>query len=212
MLPSLSPEPRDSLRGRALEKLTHFLTYPGFGSSPTLVLQCFPVELHAVDVDSELVKRALLNGTGQHGMDDWWRGFMASAAPSATFDGLRSGGEASAQGWLTEIHRDGHVVAGIRADALSQVPAVFAALTEAFADFGVLAMRLHRAAKISGELRLAASLTGCAGLPLLRSADRAPAQKALHRAFYEWPLEAAEGNTAIEAACASMQKRLSRLF
>lgn len=212
MLPSLSPRPRDSLRGRAVEKLTHFLADHGFGTAPTLVLQCFPTELHAVDVDSPLVRQALLNGTGQQGMDDWWRGFMANHAPAATFDGLRSGGEVSAQGWITEIHRDGHVLAGIRADALAQVPAVLLTLTEAFSDFGLLVMRLHQAAKIAGELRFAASLTGCAGLPLLRSPDRGPSLKALQRAFYEWPLETAEGDAAIEAACAKMQKQLSRLF
>ena len=213
MLPSLIPEPRNTPRGAALEKLQNFLIDHALEGRPVLVLQCAPRVTQRFEVDGVSVLRAMLNGACRQLHGAWWLGFMGSASPVKVFDGLRSGGTTTVQGWGTEFHADGRVIAGIQADARSSNPqAIFGAITMAFADFARLTVSLYEAIKFSGEVVITAALVGCKDLPVHRNPNRAPTGTTLSRNFYEWPLESADGHQAIEEACKRMEDKLERLF
>jgi len=95
-------------------KLRSFCDDYGLHGKPALILQCRPTKPMELDVRSQVLVDALEAGTGsQTDRDGWWYGFRAGRRPVPVFDGLAAYSAEEGQGWMTEIHCDGHLIGGI---------------------------------------------------------------------------------------------------
>ena len=79
------------------------------------------------------------------------------------FDGLAAYDHENGQGWMTEVHTDGHIIAGVwtfieTVVEGSKVNCVADFYADAFLDFGVLAAKLLEASGITGECSITCTL------------------------------------------------------
>ena len=94
-------------------RLAEFLQSYRVADRPALVVQARldpDTRGNAVDVDDPEVQARFLAGVQTD--NDWWQGFRSVAAAQATFHGIASLPSAEQPTWASEMHRDGHFVAG----------------------------------------------------------------------------------------------------
>lgn len=95
-------------------RLTEFLHSYGVIERTALVVQARPVSgsaLAGVNVDdAELQKRFLAGIPTNNG---WWHGFRTMRGVTRTFQGIASLPDREEPSWASEVHNDGHFVAGI---------------------------------------------------------------------------------------------------
>jgi hypothetical protein len=96
-------------------KLQDFDESYGLIAIPALVWQCSPTQTRFVDRLDSNVANALREGANRDDADDgWWRGFKSDRAVQVTFEGLAAfGGYDEDLRWATEVHTDGHIMAGL---------------------------------------------------------------------------------------------------
>jgi hypothetical protein len=95
-------------------KLRNFCDDYALNGKPMLILQCCPTKPRELDVKSQVLVDALEAGTGsQADRGGWWYGFHAGRRPVPVFDGLAAYSAEDGQGWMTEIHSDGHLIGGL---------------------------------------------------------------------------------------------------
>jgi hypothetical protein len=95
-------------------RLEEFLHAHRIGERPALIVQARPVRDSAfagVDVEDNNVQSRFLAGVPAHGMP-WWDGFRSMVAVRRTFHGIGSL-SAHEPTWASEVHRDGHFIAGV---------------------------------------------------------------------------------------------------
>lgn len=65
-----------------------------------------------VDVENQFFRKALEAGAPSD--DGWWHGFRSGGVCSPVFDGISTTWQhRELYGWTTEIHEDGHLLAGV---------------------------------------------------------------------------------------------------
>lgn len=203
---------------RVLErKLDVFVEDYCLESKPALVFQSMPLEVVAVDVTNDAIQTAMNDGAGAISEVDWWYAFKAGGRSVLVFDGLASSSKADEQGWASEVHEDGHFMAGlwtfpeVNMNAQERRPVVTSFHVEAFRDFGFVARKVYEAASYSGGVALTCTLRQANQLPLL-AARNSTITSAVKRSVLRWPLQTATSLADIDAVCASMAARLMRAY
>lgn len=203
---------------RVLErKLDVFVEDYGLESKPALVFQSMPLVAVAVDVTNGAIQTAIQEGAGALSDTGWWYAFKASGRSALVFDGLASSSKADEQGWASEVHEDGHFLAGIWTfpDVSNSVqeprPAVASFYVNAFRDFGFVAQKLYEAAKCSGGIALTCTLLRANQLSLAALNGNTIASP-VKRSVLRWPLQTATSLAKIDAVCASMAGRFMRAY
>jgi hypothetical protein len=95
-------------------RLAEFLCSYRIVDRPSLVLQARPplsTGKFNINVDAADVQRRFLAGTQTQ--NGWWQGFRAMTAVRHTFHGIGSLPQHDDPEWASELHRDGHFIAGI---------------------------------------------------------------------------------------------------
>ena len=188
-------------------KRSNFLADYELDSRPALVWQAGPVSELLLDISDEKLKEAISGGGGSASNDGWWHGFKMGWRPSLVFDGLASATDHGAAGWATEIHVDGHLIAGVWTfpefgpGVANSGPGAADFYVNAFRDFAYLAGRVSEAAGNSAAVHLTCTMHNADQLPLLGSYDRvqAPAPK---RKTLRWPIATTKVTALVEAGTA----------
>lgn len=95
-------------------RLVEFLHSYGVIERPALVVQARPAHgsaLAEVNVDDADVQKRFLAGIPTN--NGWWQGFRSMVAARRTFHGIASLPSREQPSWASEMHRDGHFMAGI---------------------------------------------------------------------------------------------------
>lgn len=208
----------EQFRERALErKIEAFVQDYDLGSKPALVFQAMPLEPLAIDVKNHGVLTAVQEGAGAISDSGWWYGFKAAGRAVLVFDGLASTSNRIEQGWASEVHVDGHLVAGlwtfpdVRQDGLTSRPAVASFFVEAFRDFGFVTRSVYEATSYSGPVAVTCTMLQANELPLAASRGNT-VSPAVKRSVLRWPLQLASGLTDIDSACGAMAVRFMRAY
>lgn len=179
-------------------KRASFLEDYELKSKPALILQAWPAAPLEVDILDQNLQDAMRTGGGPTADDGWWNGFTFGWRPTLVFDGLSSKTEHGASGWATEVHVDGHIVAGVwtfpegaeGTDAPRSGVADF--YTGAFKDFSYLATQVLGILRGTGAVHLTTTMHLADKLALLAGRGRvsAPAPK---RKTLRWPIATTTG-------------------
>lgn len=150
-------------------KLTSFVEDYGLSGKPALIWQCRPKTAVGIDITTQAINNVVKAGASTQRNNGWWYGFKSDQRPKPIFDGLAAYDNESSQGWMSEIHTDGHIIAGIwtfietEVDG-SRVKCVADFYAEAFLDFGALAAKLLEASAIPGECSITCTLLNATDL------------------------------------------------
>lgn len=142
----LTPDNEILVERRFARKRQAFLVDHDVSERPALVLQALPLGADIeVDVGDSSIKVALAQG-GSDGAAHWWDGLRSSASNlRGTVDGLACTSGTSPSLWASELHTDGHLIAGIwdldQAGG-AECPRITWDYAEFFDDFGRLAAGL----------------------------------------------------------------------
>lgn len=203
---------------RALgRKRDRFVEAYGLQSKSALVWQCMPEEALAVDVADQTLRAAIQEGTNAFSDTGWWCGFKVGRRPALVFDGLASTSDADASGWVTEVHEDGHFLAGVwtfpevSANGQASRPAVADFYVDAFRDFALVAGKVYEAASYTSSVVVTCTMLHANQLPLAGNRDHilAPAVK---RQVLRWPLLRAECPGHVQVACSAMAAQFMRAY
>lgn len=179
-------------------KRASFLEDYELRSKPALILQAWPVEPLDVDTSNEKLQDAMRKGGGPASGDGWWNGFTFGWWPTLVFDGLSSKSEHSAAGWATEVHVDGHIVAGVwtfptasegTSDAQLGVADFYSGT---FKDFSYLATQILSSLEVSGAVHLTTTMHMADKLAYLAGRGRISAP-APNRKTLRWPIATTTG-------------------
>lgn len=95
-------------------RLVEFLHSYGIMERPALVVQARPAHgsaLVRVNLDDLDVQKRFLAGISTD--NGWWQGFRSMVAAKRTFHGIASLPARDEPNWASEVHHDGHFIAGI---------------------------------------------------------------------------------------------------
>jgi hypothetical protein len=205
---------REEVLGR---KLDAFVEDYSLGPKPALVFQSMPLEAIGIDVSNDAIRTSIQEGAGAISDTAWWCAFKAGGRSVLVFDGLASSSEADEQGWASEVHVDGHFLAGLwtfpdfHEHGQASRPAVASFFVDAFRDFGFVARKVYEAASYSGSVAVTCTMLQANQLPL--AAPRGNAiTSAVKRSVLRWPPQTADGPADIDAACAVMAVRFMRTY
>lgn len=95
-----------------LFRLQELLVNWKLGDKPGLVVQARPVGSRTLDVIAVKVRDALREGVDAHKVSSWWGEFEALRVLH-NLHGITGVVDSESPSWLTEAHRDGHMVAGV---------------------------------------------------------------------------------------------------
>jgi hypothetical protein len=187
----------------------------GLVERPALIWQCMPAEPLIVELDSGPVREVLEHGAEPISDFGWWHAFSSGQRPARVFEGLAS--SATADGWVTEVHADGHFLAGVwsfpelatTTDAPS--PAVADFYTDAFRDFGYVATKLYDSIAYPGELLVTCTMLRSNLLPLAGRVGQVVAP-AVKRSELRWPVITVQGSQAMTTACTAMAAQFMRAY
>ncbi|MDP9123918.1 MAG: hypothetical protein M3N82_04875 [Pseudomonadota bacterium] len=181
---------------------------------PALVLQAIPLEAaEPVDVRAPALAKAMRR-EGLNPQFAWWRQFASSGGAKAVFDGVAINATGSSDGWATELHTDGHLIAGVWEfpDTGSGGVAVAEFYDHVFADFAALAVSVYQVASVSGRLAATCTLLQATKLPLLGKRGQQQVAPAPKRDKLEWPMVQVASVNGLEAAFAEMKTRFHRAY
>lgn len=203
---------------RAFErKRVNFVADYELGARPALIWQCMPVETLMLDVTNEPLREALREGAAAISDVGWWCAFKSGRRPALVFEGLASSTASDAAGWATEVHADGHFLAGVwtfpevSSSAQTPIPAVADFYADAFRDFGFVARKVYEAAVYNAGALVTCTMLRSNKLPLAGSRDGILAA-AVNRSELRWPVLTVEGPEYILTACAAMAAQFMRSY
>lgn len=95
-----------------LARLAEFISMYGLAERPALILQARPSDPLEKDVlqDPNIGRRLT---AGARDRPAWWHGFQTGTAVQPTFHGLAAISNRGDPTWASELHRDGHFIAGL---------------------------------------------------------------------------------------------------
>ena len=185
---------------------------------PALVWQCRPMTSVEVDVKSAALKEALGKGAVPGSDSARWYAFRSGQLPTVVFDGLASSRDAEGQGWVTEIHTDGHIVAGLWTFpevpiGETRSPCVSTFHGQAFTDFGALATNLLETTGYEGQCEMTCTLLRASQLPFVLDSNRYhPQPRRLRRDELQWRIRPCQDTNAIRAVAALMAEDFLRAY
>lgn len=193
-------------------KLTNFLadhTEPGPGT-PALVLQCGP-KGERLDVDDITVRSVLRNGG--EGSDNDWGGFQSShSGVFPVFDGIRSQSASSSPSWVTEIHSDATLVAGLvkffEQDSKKVLPYFYA---EIFADFAAMVKKTMGLLPDATGWSLTATLVAPDAVPFggaSQDQSKLVVSRPSIRPALQWPVYSLQSPADLDEVHASLVRHL----
>lgn len=161
-------------------------------TKPSLILQAWPASQFKVDLSSEKLREAFHGGGGPEAHDGWWHGFKGWGA-SLVFDGLASPADRKDSDWVSEIHVDAHIAAGVWSfpefskDSSGVQPGVATFHKDAFHNFTYLTSKVFGVIGVSGPVHITATMHHADKLPFTGNHGReiAPAPK---RKILRWPI------------------------
>jgi hypothetical protein len=208
----------DEALERAFErKRVNFIADYELGERPALVWQCMPAEPLVVDVANEPLREVLRDGAAAISDTGWWYAFKSGRRPTFVFEGLASSAVADATGCATEVHADGHVLAGlwtfpeVSSNTQTPSPAVAEFYTEAFRDFGFVAGKVYEATVYTRSALVTCTMLRSNQLPLAGSRDRI-LTPAVNRGELRWPIMTVEGPGHVSTACEAMAAQFMRAY
>jgi hypothetical protein len=142
---------------------------------PGLIVQARPTDSAVLDVMDVKVRSALRDGIETDDASSWWGNFEGSRVLHS-LHGIAATANTDAPTWLTEAHRDGHMLAGVW--DFPEVPLrdkQVSAIVEFYASFFIEAFKLMAnvagAGGLGGEFHATATLVSAT---MLRYAARNP--------------------------------------
>jgi hypothetical protein len=197
-------------------KRTNFLEDYDLKAKPALIWQARPSNPLKVDISSEKLREAMRGGGGPTTDDGWWRGFKMSWHPSLVFDGLASTMDSGSAGWVSEIHIDGHLLAGLwtfpesAPGSTNPVAGIADFYVNAFRDFTYLAGKVFEAAGASGVVHLTATMHQADKLALVANPGRVVVSAPKRRTL-RWPISAVSP-TELPRAGSEMAAQFMRVY
>lgn len=203
---------------RELErKRANLIADYGCRDRPSIIWQCMPVDILAVDTTNDSIRKVVRDGAVEYSDNGWWHGFSSGRQPALVFDGLSSSSATDEVGWVVEIHSDGHVLAGVwRFPELSAIggtlgPVVGTFYADAFRDFGFVASRIYESSRYAGALLVTCTMLHANKLPLAGSNGQVLAP-AVSRGELRWPVHSIDGPEHISTACVAMAARFMNAY
>ena len=203
-------------------KRENFIVDHGLENRPAIVWQCTPAERLLMDAVQEPIAAVLETGASQRSgcRDGWWYGFSAGRRVSRVFDGFASASPDNAidhHGWVTQLHRDGHLIAGLWTFPEGSEgqgytgPLVAAFHVDAFVDFGSLSTRVFEAAEYAGAVLLTATM--CLADQLRFANVHGPVSATrLRRNQLRWPVTVVSTPNGIPDECLNMARQFMSAF
>ena len=207
-----------SLEGHAdlYRKLVNFCDDYSLREKPAFIWQCRSIEQLEIDMSSQTVRHALQEGAGEIGRDGWWYAFRAGRQTVPVFDGLAALSASDEQGWMTEMHADGHIIAGVW--NLPDIPnqtlpgkCVADFHVDAFADFCRLTKALYGAAEVTGPFELTCTLLNSAQVHFHRNGYPSILRK-VGRPHLQWRVRKIDGLDTLDSACQVMAGEFLRAY
>lgn len=198
-------------------KRDSFVEDYGLRAKPALVWQCMPEESLDVDVVDDALRTAIQEGAGAVSDTGWWYGFNGGRRPVLVFDGLASTSAADASGWATEVHADGHFMAGVWSfpevvlNGQTSRSAVADFYVDAFRDFAYVAGKVYKAASYTRTVSVTCTMLQANQLPMAGHRDRIIAP-AVQRQVLRWPMLTVESPGHMEVACSAMAAQFMRAY
>ncbi|MGU7785054.1 hypothetical protein [Burkholderia sp. PU8-34] len=151
---------------------------------PALVVQARPIDQDfEIDVMDDAVRNALQRGNG--GQNGWWSSFHSNYVPDPTFRGVAAVSQRGDPDWSYELHRDGHLIAGLwkfpelSNNGTENVSCVADFHVEFFCDFVEAALRVLKQAACEVPYSLTATLLGASDLYFAAKSDFGSGHKLL---------------------------------
>jgi len=198
------------------QKRANFMQDYDLLERPALIWQAWPSAELEVDVSNEQLLKAMQEGGHPESDYGWWYGFRPNGRPALVFDGLASTSRHSDDGWVTEIHVDGHICAGVwsfpkAADSAGSTELGIMDFYEgAHRDFTYLVSKAYEVVGVSGPIHLTATMHRANRIALLSSSryGTAPVAK---RETLRWPILTVNAAEILEAEKA-MAAQFLRLY
>lgn len=215
-------------RLRLMEALEHhlrsrrevFLEDHELRERPALLFQCLPSAELVPDLAKAELSSAISEGGGLESEDGWWNGFKIGGHPAPTFDGLTSLRRNHTEGWATEFHADGHLIAGIwsfpecRVFNASREERQKACVADfygkAFKDFAYMANKVYAAIHYEAEVYVTATIHRANDLPLVDGRGHIVDSRT-KRSTARWPNRSSNVSELSEIGSA-MASQFLRLF
>jgi hypothetical protein len=129
-----------------LHRLAEFVETRCLQDKPALIIQASPTEKD-LEINVLLPATVLALRGNQMEQHSWWNGFRTNYQPTPTFRGVAAYDDRAEPNWAYELHRDGHLIAGVwRFPTMLKGNAEVACLadfySEIFADFASKALGL----------------------------------------------------------------------
>ena len=205
-----------SLKNRPefLHKLSVFAHTYGCADRPALIWQCRALETVEFDVGQKPLIEALAGGSGTESEAGWWSAFRSGHPPVFTFDGLGATAVDYGSGWMSEVHSDGHVIAGLWDFPEEKGQKfLFDWHADAFTDFALLARALYNAAGYANSSEFTCTLLAAEQLAFVRSDDRSRrAPRKISRPFLQWRIRKCNSEADLETTAIVMARELPRAF
>lgn len=192
-------------------KRANFLADYELRDSPSLIWQMGPESKCSVDLSNADVAQTIREGSATSVSDGWWHGFGGRQHPALVFDGLASHRKDHLTGYVTELHSDGHFLAGIWTfpEHADRAPGVASFYAAAFADALDVGVTVLRKAGVEGALLATCTMSGADRLPLIN--QRGVLAGPSTRSVLRWPIHTV-GTTSKEAVQRDMASQFMRIY
>jgi hypothetical protein len=201
----------DRLANQLRHRRERFLVDYSAADKPAMVLQVMPTAATQVDVRSDALAKVLRREGAQPDVA-WWRQFASSSRAVPVFDGVAMNVNGGSGGWATELHTDGHLIAGVWEFPGNEQRSMMGEFYEqVFVDFAGLAQSVYEVAAVTGRGAVTCSLLQANQLALAKRNGNAgaPAPK---RETLEWPLAELSSPADLGAAMEQMRARFCRAY
>lgn len=169
-------------------KRADFLSDYGLKHKPAIVWQVCPTSAMTVDIHDHAVVDALIGGSLNDTGEGWWKGFLGGTA-TRVFGGVASCSPEQLDGAVTEIHEDGHFLAGFwKFGHVGETVGALNFFHKAFVDALEAARFVHDAAGYSGEAMVGCTMLHADEVPLLTTRGSVSRPPPSRRDFH-WPLQ-----------------------
>jgi len=205
-------------------RLAEFAQAYGLAGTAALVVQAGPHPDDAkptLDVDDNALQQQFLAGAGTQRA--WWDGFHSMSRARPTFHGVASISNPREPTWASEMHRDGHFVAGVWAfpdlptSDGRRVSVIADFYCDFFGDFCALVMRTLRQGGVSQAYEVTATLLGAQQLHFAKPSDfggqHVISAQPLGVATLQWPVLAVDrGEQGWSAASQALGRGLTGAY
>lgn len=201
---------------KMLRKLTSFVEDYGLSGKPALIWQCKPKQAVDIDVTQQTIRNVLQSGAETQRGNGWWYEFKSGNRSKPVFDGLAAYDHENDQGWMTEFHTDGHIIAGIwnfieTEVGSTKVKCVADFYAEAFTDFGVLAVKLLKTSEIAGECFITCTLLNATELAYCQGMHPYHVRR-ISRQHLQWKVRDCRDSNQISDASSLMATEFMRAY